>query len=84
MRKAYCEEGQHYPDKIISILLNSDSASGNIKGQTEVLLDGEGNSTFLYADGTKGVSDEESSRAEEDEEPYCVEHQDCVIQWRDE
>lgn len=78
--KAYCREGQHYPDQLISFPLI------NFRGQLEpieigILCENDGQPTNNWADGTAGVPPDLYQQALEDESPVCAEHLE-VVEWQ--
>lgn len=60
MSRAFCSEGQHYPDELIAEVIDgpgrrADETTGYEIG---VLLDNSGEPTGHYSDGVFGLTDE--------------------------
>lgn len=79
MPKAYCKQGNHYPEVLIAGVygINRD---GEIELTGQVQLNNEGKCNNFWADGILGVPEHIQKLAEEDESPLCYEHK-CEITW---
>lgn len=76
MSRAFCSEGDHYPELMIADIPEELDTDG-----IGILVYGDGSATNRWADGTIGISAEQAVEAEIDDEPRCVEHPDCFVTW---
>lgn len=73
MSRAYCQTCQTYPETLLSKpLLGLDENEEPVFPCLPIRLLNNGLATNLYADGTSGVTGEESDAAEEDASPVCA------------
>jgi hypothetical protein len=80
MSRAYCEEGQHFPEELIAQAHYEDTVEF-IGSEVGVIQNNDGSSTNRYADGIVGVTPEIQEIAAVDDEPVCAEHPDCYVKW---
>ena len=86
MARAYCSEGNHYPEYLLCFpAIAIDEEGAMIRTEEGVLLENDGKCSNLWADGTRGVQKDIREMVEAEEEPVCAEHVGCYITWiRDE